>query len=154
MPTEIIEGDLSRRLAALSPDKRAMLQRLIRSTATDVTSADEIPIQPRGSARDFPLSAAQERMWFNHQWNPGQPLYSESFGLFLVGALNTVLLLKSFDSVMARHEIFTTTFHSAGDRLFQRIGSGVVPTMEIYDLRQTSQERREVEYEAGARKLL
>jgi amino acid adenylation domain-containing protein len=154
MPAEIIEGDLSRRLAALSPDKRAMLQRLIRSTAVETTSLEEIPIQPRGSARDFPLSAAQERMWFNHQWNPGQPLYSESFGLLLMGALNTDLLQKSFDSVMARHEIFTATFHSSGERLFQRIGSAVVPRMEIYDLRQTSEERREVEYEAGARKLL
>jgi len=106
MPTETSTGGLSRRLAALSPDKRALLQRLMQATAAETNSLDEIPLQPR-DRRDFPLSAAQERMWFNHQWSPDQPLYSESFGLLVEGELKTDLLQQSFDLVMARHEIFT-----------------------------------------------
>ncbi|MDX6464204.1 MAG: hypothetical protein QOE55_7901 [Acidobacteriaceae bacterium] len=153
MPTEISTDGLSRRLAALSPDRRALLQRLMQSTAAETNSPEEIPLQPRDS-RDFPLSAAQERMWFNHQWSPDQPLYSESFGLLVEGELKTDLLQKSFDLVMARHEIFTVTFHSSEGCLSQRIGSGVAPRMEIFDLRSLPEPQREKVYETTSRKLL
>src|ERR1700716_682219 len=120
MSTEISTGGLSRRLAALSPDRRALLQRLMQATAAETNSPEEIPLQPR-DGRDFPLSAAQERMWFNHQWSPDLPVYNESFGLKFEGSLKPDLMAQSFDLVMARHESFATTFHSSDGRLFQRI---------------------------------
>jgi amino acid adenylation domain-containing protein len=153
MPTETSKGGLSRRLAALSPDKRAVLQRLMQATAAETNSSGEIPLQPRNGG-DFPLSAAQERMWFNHQWSPDQPLYSESFGLLVEGELKTDLLQQSFDLVMARHEIFTVTFHSSAGTLSQRPGGGFVPRMEIFDLRSLPELQRENVYETTSRKLL
>jgi amino acid adenylation domain-containing protein len=153
MPTEISTGGLSRRLAALSPDRRALLQRLMQATAAETNSPEEIPLQPR-DGRDFPLSAAQERMWFNHQWSPDEPLYSESFGLLVEGELKTGLLQQSFDLVMARHEIFTVTFHSSEGSFSQRIGSGIAPRMEVFDLRNLPELQRETVYETTSRKLL
>ena len=93
-------------------------------------------------------------MWFNHQWSPDQPLYSESFGLLIEGELNAHLLQQSFDLVMARHEIFTVTFHSSEGSLFQRVGSGIVPRMEVFDLRTLPEPQRERVYESTSRKLL
>ena len=67
--------DLSHRVAALSPEKRAFLERrLLRSLAEGAASPnEEIPAEPRGDRIDYPLSSAQERMWFNHQWSPYRP---------------------------------------------------------------------------------
>ncbi len=154
MQTDAIEAGLSRRLAALSPGRRAILQRLIQAGAADALALDEIPVQPRDQRREFPLSAAQERMWFNHQWSPDQPLYNESFGLIIRGALNTEVLQRSFDLLMARHEIFTVTFHSAERGFFQRIGSAVAPRMELHDLRSMEEPQREAAYQAESRRML
>jgi amino acid adenylation domain-containing protein len=93
-------------------------------------------------------------MWFNHQWSPDQPLYSESFGLLVEGELNTDLLQQSFDLVMARHEIFTVTFHSSEGSLSQRIEGGITPRMEVFDLRNLPERQREKIYETSSRKLL
>ncbi len=154
MQTDAIEDGLSRRLAALSPDKRAILQRLIQANVADALPMEEIPVLPRAGRRDFPLSAAQERMWFNHQWSPDQPLYSESFGLLVHGSLKTDLLQRSFDYVMARHEIFAVTFHSAEGGLVQRLDSAAVPQIAIRDLRQVEESQREIVYDAESRQLL
>ncbi len=154
MPTDAVEAGLSRRLAALSPERRALLQRLMQANGADVSPLHEIALQPRDGRRDFPLSAAQERMWFNHQWSPDQPLYNESFGLTIRGALNTDLLRRSFDLLMARHEIFSVTFHSSEDGFFQRIGSAAVPRMEVRDLRAIKESQREAAYESESRRLL
>ena len=154
MRTDTIEDGLSRRLAALSPGRRAMLQRLIQANAADTSPVHEIPLQPRTGKREFPLSAAQERMWFNHQWSPDQPLYNESFGLIIHGALNTNLLERSFDLLMARHEIFTVTFHSSEEGFFQRIGGACIPRMEIRDLLLIKESEREAAYEAESQRLL
>ncbi|MGC2398148.1 MAG: amino acid adenylation domain-containing protein [Acidobacteriaceae bacterium] len=154
MPTETSARGLSSRLAALPPDKRALLlQKLMQSPTAEGVPVEEIPLQPR-DGRDFPLSAAQERMWFNHQWSPDQPIYNESFGLLAEGELKTDLLQKSFDLVMARHEIFRVTFHSSDGRLSQRLASGIVPGMEIFDLRGLPEPQREDLYQATSWKLL
>ncbi len=124
MPANAPTTDLSQRLAALSPEGRTLLrQRLIRAAVGGAAPAgEEIPVQPRGERRDFPLSSAQERMWFNHQLSPDRPLYNESFGLSLRGDLKGASLSESFDLVMARHEVFTTTFHAVGGSIVQRPG--------------------------------
>src|SRR5271165_664755 len=148
--------ELSRRLAALSPERRAVLQRrLLRTDVAGTASvSDEIPVQPRGQQRDFPLSSAQERMWFNHQWDPERPIYTESFGLSLRGRLDTSVLQQSFEQVMRRHEIFTVTFHSTQGRLFQRLGGCAIPAMEVSDLRSHANTERESLYEIESRRIL
>ena len=145
--------ELSRRLAALSPERLALLQRrLVRPAVGD--GAEEIPMQPRGQRRDFPLSSAQERMWFNHQLSPDKPLYNESFGLRIKGNLMVDLLARSIDYMMARHEIFTITLHAAEGLLFQRLAGCLPPRLEMLDLSELDESRREATYHEGAQRLL
>ena len=148
--------DLLRRLAALSPQGGALFERRLIRTASGGTAPalEEIPVQPRGERCDFPLSSAQERMWFNHQWSPDQPLYNESFGLTIRGDLEVDVLRESFDFVMARDEIFTVTFHATDGRLFQRVGGCALPRLELCDLRRLDPSRREAVYEAESQRLL
>lgn len=145
--------DLSRRLAALSPERRVLLHRRLAQTAAS-NATEEIPLQPRTERRDFPLSSAQRRMWFNHQWNPHQPLYNESFGLRIEGDLKAALLERSFDFVMARHEIFTTTFHIIEGEPRQRLAGCEPPRLFTHDLSRLDEPRREEVYEAESQRLL
>jgi amino acid adenylation domain-containing protein len=147
---------LSERLAALSPQQRTVLaRRLLRETSQDAASPNaEIPAYPRSEHREFPLSAAQERMWFNHQWSPDQPLYNESFALQLEGKVRADCMAASFDRVMARHEIFSTTFHSAEGRLFQRVSATTLPRLAIRDMRNVAADGREAAYLVEARALV
>ena len=155
MSTSAASGDLSRRLAALSPAKRALLERqLLQRSAAGASPADDIPVQDRAERRDFPLSSAQERMWFNHQWNPSQPAYNESFALRIRGDLKVATIDRSFDLLMERHEIFSTTFHSSEGRLFQRLGGCARPRLLMRDLRPMEFACRETQYQTEARRLV
>ena len=156
MPAKTTATILSERLAALSPQQRALLvRRLLRETSQDTASPNEqIPAYPRTDNDEFPLSAAQERMWFNHQWSPYHPLYNESFALQLEGEVSADCMAASFERVMARHESFSTTFHSAEGRLFQRVSATTLPRLAIRDMRSLAADQREAAYLAEARSLL
>jgi amino acid adenylation domain-containing protein/FkbM family methyltransferase/non-ribosomal peptide synthase protein (TIGR01720 family) len=110
--------DLAQRLAALSPEQRALLER--RLGHGPAAPATRIPLVPRDTPW-FPLSPAQERMWFNHQWEPEAPVYTETVGLAVEGALDARLLAESYQIVVARHESLRTTFHIRDGQLVQEV---------------------------------
>ncbi|HEY0604969.1 MAG TPA: amino acid adenylation domain-containing protein, partial [Herpetosiphonaceae bacterium] len=80
--------------------------------AASPQSADSSLAIPRLS-RDsgpFPLSFAQQRLWFIHQLDPANPIYNLSRVLQLEGQIDTAALEQSLNAVVARHEILRTTF--------------------------------------------
>ena len=58
---------LGHRLAALSPDR---IQALVRSVANDAGTDAGPQRAPRNPQQRYPLSSAQERMWFLCQLSP------------------------------------------------------------------------------------
>jgi hypothetical protein len=58
----------------------------------------------------YPLSPAQERLWFMDQLVPDSPLYNEAFALRLSGALNVSALQQSFTELVRRHQALRTSF--------------------------------------------
>ena len=65
----------SKLTASLSPDeKRALLERLLREKAR--------------RSKSFPLSFAQERLWFLNQLEPGSPFYNVPVAVRLTGRLS------------------------------------------------------------------
>ena len=62
--------------------------------------------------RVFPLSLAQQRLWFLDQLYPGNPAYNVSFGFRLQGNLNPGALELSARELIQRHEILRTSFES------------------------------------------
>src|SRR5271170_667595 len=60
--------------------------------------------------RVFPLSMAQQRLWFLDQLHPGNPAYNVPFGLRLRGHLIPDALELSVRRLVQRHEILRTSF--------------------------------------------
>ena len=62
--------------------------------------------------RHFPLSFAQQRLWFLHQMGDGSAAYHVPTALRLRGALDVPLLERCFGEVVRRHESLRTTFEA------------------------------------------
>src|SRR5215213_4287574 len=97
--------DLSRRLAGLSPEQRKLLALRMPNRA----GVGAIPRQPR-TAASYPLSFAQQRLWFYDQWEPGSNLYNTPVAVRLRGALDAGALDAAFAALVRRHEVLRTVF--------------------------------------------
>ncbi|HUM02520.1 MAG TPA: amino acid adenylation domain-containing protein [Thermoanaerobaculia bacterium] len=70
---------------------------------------------------DAPLSYSQERLWFLEQLHPGNLAYSSHSTISFDGPLDAELLRRSLSAMVARHEIYRTTFPSLRGTPVQRI---------------------------------
>ena len=70
--TSVPPSDLSARLAQLSPERRALLERALRK----LTPAQPVGIARRGNDGPAPLSYAQEFLWLIEQAYPGRAPYN------------------------------------------------------------------------------
>ena len=88
---------LSKHTADLSPrEKRGLLAQLLRQKGRGLKS--------------FPLSFAQQRLWFLDQMDPGAPVYNVPLAARLTGPLDVEALAKSLNGVVRRHDVLRTTF--------------------------------------------
>ncbi|HEX8212540.1 MAG TPA: amino acid adenylation domain-containing protein [Longimicrobium sp.] len=79
-----------------------------------MTTISELPYGQEAGAVDevfaFPLSLAQERMWYLHQMEPGSALYNIPSAMRLRGPLDEGALRHALDELVRRHEPLRTTF--------------------------------------------
>lgn len=143
--------DLSRRIAELSPEERALLEERLREKGTAVAEA-EIP--RREGAGPAPLSFAQQRLWFLDQLEPGNAFYNTSRAMVLVGRMDVAALERSFNEIVRRHESLRTTFQATEGQPAQVVSPYRPVRLERVDLSNLpdgeSESRRLVKEEAGA----
>ena len=96
-------SDVVKRITDLSPEKLELLLRRTRQKSEE--RAPTIPPQKRDS-RFFPLSFAQQRLWFLDQWEPNSPLYNISFAVQLTGKLQVETLEQAIHALARRHELY------------------------------------------------
>lgn len=121
-------ADLTDRLAALSPEQRALLEARLRDKGIKAPRSTVIrPIPDRNELAHFPTSLDQERLWFIDQMEPGNPAYNIHTATRLFGPIDPDLMRRAVNTSIARHEILRTTFQVVDGRPVQV----VAPTLEI-----------------------
>jgi len=97
----------------LSPEVRSLLaQRLAGQTRSREVSAGYARLARRGSGSRFPLSFAQERLWFLEQLEGPSALYNSTHTFRMRGDLDAAAMAEACRELVARHEILRTTFES------------------------------------------
>ncbi|UCD34367.1 MAG: non-ribosomal peptide synthetase, partial [Nitrospiraceae bacterium] len=135
-------SDITGRIASLSPEKRALLEkRLLRKNSSPIK---ESGIQRRGTSGPCPLSFSQERLWLYNQIEPDVPNIIP-FILRIKGQVNLNALKKSLDAIVARHESLRTTFSSEAGEPFQVIHPVMSIGMTVIDLGVLPEAEREAE---------
>ncbi|GEE03127.1 hypothetical protein nbrc107696_35730 [Gordonia spumicola] len=91
-------GDLADRIDALRADG---------ARGSSITALAERPARPV-------LSAAQERMWFLHELDGPNPVYTIRFAVTVPTRIDPTTLTTAFTDVLERHEVLRTVY-AAGD---------------------------------------
>ncbi len=100
-----------------------------RTLAAHLTDAptDRVPLIAGPRPDRVPVSAAQQRLWFVNQLDPGSASYNLPMALHLTGPLDTAALAAAVTDVFDRHETLRTVFPATADGPIQQ----VVPTTEL-----------------------
>ncbi|NME81103.1 non-ribosomal peptide synthase/polyketide synthase [Rhodococcus sp. 105337] len=91
------------------------------------TPTDRIPLIAGPRPDRVPVSAAQQRLWFVNQLDPGSAAYNIPVALHLAGPLDTAALTAAVTDLLDRHETLRTVFPATPDGPIQR----VVPTGDL-----------------------
>jgi 3-oxoacyl-(acyl-carrier-protein) synthase/acyl carrier protein len=82
----------------------------------------------------YPLSHAQERLWTIDQLNPGSAAYNISESFALHGHIDTELLRRVLDTLVARHESLRTVFVPTPTGPVQKILQAIPAYFSVIDL--------------------
>ncbi|HEX5603948.1 MAG TPA: amino acid adenylation domain-containing protein, partial [Pyrinomonadaceae bacterium] len=101
-----------------------------------------------GGAEDvflFPLSFAQQRLWFLQQMNPESAAYNMPVASRLLGKVNVKAFEQALNEIVQRHEVLRTTFQMVEAQPMQVISSGARLVLPLFDLTHLAETARETE---------
>ncbi len=127
----------------LSADRLALLELLLREEGIDLGRWMIRP-QPRNTPF-FPLSLAQQRLWFLDQLLPGNPAYNELVVVRMHGQLDVPTFERCLHEVLRRHEVLRTTFQLHNEQPVQRIHPTGSLALNLIDLTTLDPAAREEE---------
>jgi len=111
-------------------EKRALLAELLKTESNSKT---------------FPLSFAQQRLWFLDQLEPGSIAYNVCAAVRLKGPLDLTALEQSFNEIIGRHETLRTTFALVDGQPVQIVAPELKLILAIEDVGQLAESEREAE---------
>ena len=82
----------------------------------------------------FPVSFAQQRLWFLEQLVPGNPFYNVPTAVRLTGPLDLAALEQTFNEIVRRHEALRTTFRMLDGQPVQAIAPQLSLPLPVVDL--------------------
>ena len=111
-------SDFSERIARLSPEVRAELERRLQEADP---SAGSQPIGRRAGGGPVPLSFAQQRLWVLDRLDPGKPYFNIPEALRIRGALDIGALARALETIRERHEVLRSVFTLADGNPVQTV---------------------------------
>jgi hypothetical protein len=82
----------------------------------------------------FPVSFAQQRLWFLDQLEPGSPFYNLPQVISIKGNLNVDALQRTLNEIINRHEALRTTFSAGSDGPTQIVAKTATIMVPVNDL--------------------
>lgn len=126
--------DLGDRLAALSPEQRALLEARLKQKGIHAPRATAIrPIPNRAALPHFPTSLDQERLWFIDQMEPGNPAYNIHNTTRLKGPIDLPRMERAINASIARHEVLRTTFAVSDGVPVQVVRPSLEIPLQLFD---------------------
>ena len=122
----------SGRTLALSPERRALLEALLREEGLASACPEQIP--RRSDTDAVPLSFAQQRLWFLDQFHPNSSSYNIPVAMRLTGRPDVAVLEASLNEIVRRHEVLRTTFPLHEGDPVQRIAPRLTLQIPVLDL--------------------
>lgn len=128
--------DLSESDGLLASDEAQQLDSLVESRlARGVTrDRDTAPILARQPGDSSPLSYAQQRLWFLQHLVGDSPFYTESSAIRVQTFIDPVVLTRTINEIVRRHEVLRTSFFEIDGELVQRSASDVTLEVPVVDL--------------------
>ena len=118
------------------------------------TLSGDAPLQPEAVAAAevlaFPVSFAQQRLWFLDKLEGGSFAYNIPVAVRLNGSLNRTALASALNEVIRRHEALRTSFSTVDSQPVQIIHDYQPLTLPVVDLGGLSEEEREAEVQRRA----
>jgi amino acid adenylation domain-containing protein len=127
-------------LEGFSAEKLELLACLVED---ELELAPEDAIIPQGNTAEFPLSFAQQRLWFLEQLTPDSALYNILFALSLKGSLDRNALEQSINEIVRRHDVLRTKFQMRDAQPIQIICESVEISLESVDIHQLLWQEKE-----------
>src|SRR5689334_8946660 len=123
----------------LSPEKQALLAQRLREKRKNNRRQIDLR-QPRDpGTNSFPLSFAQQRLWFLDQLTPGSAAYNIFSTMRLRGALDVAAMEQAYRQIVQRHESLRTTFQAVDGQPHQVISPTLEVSLPVIDLSALSQ---------------
>ena len=134
--------DLAARIAALSPEQRALFEASLKAKGLRAPQVDQIPRRPREDTNLFPTSIDQERLWFIEQLQPGNAAYNIFTASRIRGPLDAAVMERVVNELIARHEVLRTIFKVVDDEPVQVIQPKLEIALTPFDLQSLPAEDR------------
>jgi hypothetical protein len=115
-------------------ERRAALAALLRKKAA--------------TPRSWPLSLAQQRVWYAQQLAPDTPFFNLAVAVRLDGALDPAVLARCLSEIVRRHEALRTVFSVEEDQPVQSIAAPrplPLPLVDLSSVDPADPDRRERE---------
>ena len=134
-------GGVSERIAALTPEQRALLAERLKGNEWARPAVEGIP--RRAGVEPPPLSFAQRRLWFLNQLEPDSPSYKVPLALRLAGRLDPRAMEASLQEIVSRHEVLRTSFSAIRGEPVQVISRPGRVELPVFDLSDVPPAERE-----------
>ena len=130
----------------LAQDRMQLLNALLKKKGIRVPANQAIgTIAKRSGPGPWPLSFAQQRLWFLDQLEPGISAYNIPIAFRLKGPLNHAALEQSFQEILRRHESLRTSFNTSKLQPVQFVAPPATFELPVIDLTDVPFPEREAE---------
>ena len=105
-----------------------------------LSRSEDLVFEAPGAAVDdddvfvFPVSFAQQRLWFLDQFEPNSPYYNIPVAVRLEGPLDAGALARALNEIVRRHEVLRTTFGTQDGEPVQLIAPALTLSLPVLDL--------------------